>query len=174
MSGQNTYTVWTKYISCLDKYHILSGQISYPVLTNTISCLCKYHILSGQILYPVLTNIISCHDKYHIVSWQISYRVLTNIIWYLDKCYHGLFPSVTCLCSLVDILWSLLTFVTSTPVILLTMVGTLTMMSSTSPVILAAPTSPLPSLTIVIFLAWDRGAAISAATWDNQRNQRNT
>ena len=61
------------------------------------------------------------------------------------------------------------TFVTSTPVILLTMVGTLTMMSSTSPVILAAPTSPLPSLTMVIFLAWDRGAAISAATSEIER-----
>lgn len=59
---------------------------------------------------------------------------------------------------------SWLTLVMSTPVILLTMSGTLVMMSSTSPVSLPAPTSPSPLATIVIFLVWDRGAATSAAT----------
>ena len=58
-----------------------------------------------------------------------------------------------------------LTLVMSTPVILLTMSGTLVMMSRTSPVNLPAPISPSPLLTIVIFLVWDRGAATSAATW---------
>jgi hypothetical protein len=36
--------------------------------------------------------------------------------------------------------------------------------SVTSPVILPAPISPVPSLTIVIFFTWDSGAATSAAT----------
>ena len=110
MSGQNTYTVWTKYISCLDKYHILSGQISYPVLTNTISCLCKYHILSGQILYPVLTNIISCLDKYHMIFGQM-------LPWFISQCDLSLFfswyfviPTYICdvhPCHLVDHGWHL-------------------------------------------------------------------
>ena len=59
---------------------------------------------------------------------------------------------------------SWLTLVMSTPVILLTMSGTLVMMSRTSPVSRPAPTSPSPLATIVIFLVWDRGAATSAAT----------
>ena len=57
-----------------------------------------------------------------------------------------------------------LTLVMSTPVILLTMSGTLVMMSSTSPVSRPAPTSPSPLATIVIFLVWDSGAVTSAAT----------
>lgn len=39
-------------------------------------------------------------------------------------------------------------------------------MERTSPVNLAAPISPLPEDTIVIFLACDNGAATSAATFD--------
>lgn len=52
----------------------------------------------------------------------------------------------------------------STPVIDLTNSGTLLTIWSTSPVNLAAPTSPVPLDTIVIFLACDNGAATSAAT----------
>lgn len=52
----------------------------------------------------------------------------------------------------------------STPVIDLTNSGTLFMMANTSPVNLAAPISPLPLDTIVIFLVCDNGAATSAAT----------
>lgn len=57
------------------------------------------------------------------------------------------------------------TLVTSTPVIPSTVCGILTKTSKISPVSLAAPTSPLPDEIIVTFLALDRGAAISAATW---------
>lgn len=57
------------------------------------------------------------------------------------------------------------TLVTSTPVMFLTIPGTRVMISITSPVSLAAPTSELPLLTIVNFFAWDRGAATSAATF---------
>lgn len=54
----------------------------------------------------------------------------------------------------------------STPVIDLTNSGTLLTIANTSPVNFAAPTSPLPLDTIVIFLACDSGAATSAATWN--------
>lgn len=47
----------------------------------------------------------------------------------------------------------------------LTRLGTDCIIWSTSLVNLAAPSSPEPSETIDIFLAWDNGAAISAATW---------
>lgn len=53
----------------------------------------------------------------------------------------------------------------STPVIDLTNSGTLLTICNTSPVNLAAPTSPLPLDTIVIFFACDNGAATSAATY---------
>lgn len=55
------------------------------------------------------------------------------------------------------------TFIMSTPVMLLTISGTLVTICSTSPVNLAAPISPWPDDTIVIFLACERGAATSAA-----------
>lgn len=51
----------------------------------------------------------------------------------------------------------------STPVIALTSSGTLLTICSTSSVSLAAPTSPPPVETIVIFFACDSGAATSAA-----------
>jgi hypothetical protein len=35
-------------------------------------------------------------------------------------------------------------------------------------VILPAPISPVPSLTIVIFFTWDSGAATSAATYHHK------
>lgn len=47
----------------------------------------------------------------------------------------------------------MLTLEISTPVIFLTSVGTLLTMSKISPVNLAAPTSPVPVDTMVIFLA---------------------
>lgn len=52
-------------------------------------------------------------------------------------------------------------FAMSTPVRLFTTSGTLLTMLRTSPVNFAAPTSPWPLDTIVIFLAWERGAATS-------------
>lgn len=51
----------------------------------------------------------------------------------------------------------------STPVIDLTSSGTLLTIAKISPVSLAAPISPLPDETIVIFLVCDNGAATSAA-----------
>ena len=53
--------------------------------------------------------------------------------------------------------------VMSTPVMFLTSAGTDCMICNTSDVSLAAPISPELSATIDIFLAWDNGAAISAA-----------
>lgn len=58
-----------------------------------------------------------------------------------------------------------LTLEMSTPVIDLTKSGTLLTMESTSSVSLAAPISPPPVDTMVIFLACDNGAATSAAIW---------
>lgn len=61
-------------------------------------------------------------------------------------------------------MYFLSTFDISTPVIVFTKAGTLLTISKTSPVSLAAPTSPVPVETIVIFFACDKGAATSAAT----------
>lgn len=60
----------------------------------------------------------------------------------------------------------------STPVIDFTNSGTLLTIDSTSPVNLAAPTSPLPLDTIVIFLACDNGAATSAATYSKTKTRK--
>lgn len=54
----------------------------------------------------------------------------------------------------------------STPVMFFTDNGTLAMIMSTSLVSFAAPISPDPSVTMVILLAWDKGAAISAAIYN--------
>ena len=59
-------------------------------------------------------------------------------------------------------------WVMSTPVIFFTLLGTLAMIMSTSLVSLAAPISLEPSVTILIFLACDKGAAISAATCETK------
>lgn len=56
----------------------------------------------------------------------------------------------------------------STFVICLTSSGMRATIERTSPVNLAAPTSPVPVETIVIFLVCDNGAATSAATWEKQ------
>ena len=53
---------------------------------------------------------------------------------------------------------------TSTPVILWTVAGRLAMMSSTSLVILLAPTGPSPVATMVIFLVPSMGVLTSLAT----------
>lgn len=63
------------------------------------------------------------------------------------------------------------TRVISTPVNDLTNSGTLLTIWSTSPVNLAAPTSPVPLETIVIFFACDSGAATSAAIY-NPKSRR--
>ena len=55
----------------------------------------------------------------------------------------------------------------STPVILVTVSGILSIMLKTSWVNLEAPSSLLPSEIIVIFLAFVNGAATSAATLGN-------
>lgn len=57
----------------------------------------------------------------------------------------------------------------STPVIDLTRSGTLLTICNISPVNLAAPISPVPDETIVIFLACDNGAATSAATLNGKQ-----
>lgn len=56
------------------------------------------------------------------------------------------------------------TFEISTPVTPFTRSGMHCTMLSTSPVSLAAPTSPPPQDTMVTLRAWDNGAATSAAT----------
>lgn len=61
----------------------------------------------------------------------------------------------------------------STPVIDLTNSGTLLTIANTSPVNLAAPTSPEPLDTMVIFLACDNGAATSAATCEFVKENKN-
>ena len=66
-----------------------------------------------------------------------------------------------------DIFGSILTLLTSTPVIVLPIWGTLVMISITSPVNFEAPTSDAPLLTMVNFFVWDMGAATSAATFRN-------
>lgn len=53
----------------------------------------------------------------------------------------------------------------------LTNSGTVLTIWRTSPVNLAAPTSPVPVETIVIFLACDNGAATSAAIYRNPKNK---
>ena len=58
-----------------------------------------------------------------------------------------------------------LTLAISTPVKDLTTSGTRETIVMISPVSLAAPISPAPLETIVIFFAWDNGAATSAATY---------
>lgn len=58
------------------------------------------------------------------------------------------------------------TFAISTPVKFLTKSGTRVTILNTSSVSFSAPIVPLPLETIVIFLACDKGAATSAATYE--------
>lgn len=61
----------------------------------------------------------------------------------------------------------------STPVIDFTKSGTLLTIDKTSSVNFAAPISPPPLDTIVIFFACDNGAATSAATFKNDKRKKN-
>lgn len=65
------------------------------------------------------------------------------------------------------------TWAISMPVSDLTRFGTLAIISKTSPVNLAAPTSPSPDEIMVIFFAWEIGAATSAAIYKNGEEDRN-
>ena len=104
--------------------------------------------------------------------WFLSGLVPHSALW-VDTATHT--HTHTTDCSTWSLNWSvnthnsvdsdMLTLVMLTPVRPSTVFGSLSITSSTSPVNLAAPTSPLPIDTIFTAFVCASGAAISAATW---------
>jgi len=112
-----------------------------------------FHYLFFCWLHIFLT--FSIHWHMHSIICQTKYQAATAVHKSVSRQYHDIW----------NVNNQAVTLVMSTPVSPSTVFGNLSITSSTSPVNLDAPTSPLPIDTIFTAFVCASGAAISAATW---------